>query len=149
MEVKLALAVFFNPELCQTEILQTETEKSICGSRMSVHWMMLMSVVLLSTNALSALCYHSISSCQSKPTCSFFALCAQALHLSTPKGTARKKHYVNMPLLGVLYILFCSNMINYLIIQMNDYKRSHRHVMRQKKLPLQCQLIITACNSLY
>ena len=35
----------------------------------------------------------------------------------------KKTQCKHRPLLGVLYILFCSNTINELIIQMNDYKK--------------------------
>lgn len=64
-------------ELDQTVSVYTDgnlrDRKSICGSRLSGKWMLLVSVALLSpyaSRAVSSLCHHSASSCQSKPTCS-------------------------------------------------------------------------------
>lgn len=88
-------------------ILRRETENFIFGSRLSMQWMLMVIILLLSTLrvvhllvwALCAFCYHSFSSCQSKPKCSVLPLGSQATHPRAPEHTVlfcpEPKHYVD------------------------------------------------------
>ena len=78
-------------------VIRGETENFIFGGRLSMWWMLMVIVLLLSTLrvvrllvwVLRALCYHSFSSRQSKTTCSVWPLGSQAPHPRAPEHTAR------------------------------------------------------------